>query len=295
MLSDWGSVLVVWWRRRRRFAEEWAFHREESILEFEALGYSKWRARFAARQRMGLRSRHRRAALSANGGTWKALMAQTPIRSTVRSPFFLPCVLVLAAVLLLSLDPERSSAWRCVKAMLLLGDAPHVDRVVPLTPRGLVPVELPAILLRIIGAVGLAWASICLQSAYSRLYAAIVLGEILLTGAVVWTTGIQILARRSWGHDFLQGFVLLGFSFAFLWILYRAILLWHFDVKKRCPRCLRLPGMPLSSGKIHDLLVDPCQTNSICFRGHGSVLETRWSVRFHPAERLFPTDRGGIA
>jgi hypothetical protein len=295
MLSDWKSVLVTWWKLRRRFAQEWAFHREASIAEFEALGYSRRRARIAARQRMGSRARHRRAALSANGGTWNALIRQIPIRPNVRNPRFLPCALMIGLVLLLWVNPERSAAWRCVKAMLLLTNAPHLDRFVPLTPRGVVPVEIPAMLLRIAGAVGLVWALWFPGSIRSRLYAASVFIEILFSGALVWTTGVQILARRSWGHDLLQGFALFGFSVAFSLMLYLAIRLWQGDVQKRCPRCLSLPGMSLSNGKLNDLLIDPRETDSICFRGHGSVLQTRWSCRFRPAERLFPMDPRGIA
>jgi hypothetical protein len=110
-----------------------------------------------------------------------------------------------------------------------------------------------------------------------------VLGEIVLGGAVSWVTGMQILASRSWGHDGLQGFALLGFLFVFVALVYLSLWRWWADVENRCPYCLRLPGMPETRGNAHDVLVDPLEIESICFRGHGVVLQSRWRRRFQPA------------
>jgi hypothetical protein len=66
-----------------------------------------------------------------------------------------------------------------------------------------------------------------------------------LTGALL---GTQILARRSWGHDGIQGFALLAFLFGFVGMLYLAVWQWWIDVENRCPYCLRLPGMSETRG-----------------------------------------------
>ena len=287
MISDWKSAFVLWRKRRRRFTEEWNFHREALISEFESRGYGKREARIAAAQRMGARFRYRREALGAMGGNWQGLLSLLPIRSTARSPFLAPIVLILGPVLALVLNPQRVMALRCIDAMLLFQDLPAMDRIIPLAPSGLAPVELPAVLLRIAAVIGLGMVVAAPRPIYARLYAGVVLLGIMLTFAVAWVTGMQVLASRSWGHDGLQGLALLSFMFAFTGILSIAMWRWRLDFQARCPCCMRLPGMPRSSGRVNDLIIDPLQTDSICFRGHGSVIQTRWSRRFRPATPLF--------
>jgi hypothetical protein len=63
-------------------------------------------------------------------------------------------------------------------------------------------------------------------------------------------------------------------------MLYLAVWQWWIDVENRCPYCLRLPGMPETRGNAHDVLLDPLEIESICFRGHGVVLERRCGQRF---------------
>src|SRR5690242_12966615 len=100
-LSEWRTGLLTWWSRRRRVAEEWAFHRDGAIAEFEAAGYSYRRARKAARRRMGSGLRHRHSALAAIGGDLPGLWRLLPIRSVARGALFVPTTLVLSIALAL--------------------------------------------------------------------------------------------------------------------------------------------------------------------------------------------------
>jgi hypothetical protein len=285
-ISEWRTGLLTWWGRRRRFAEEWAFHLDAAIAEFEALGYSRWGARKAAKRSMGARFQHRRSALAAIAGDLPGLWCLLPIRSIARSSLFVPATLVLSMSLAVLLNPARSMAVRCVRAMLFGQGLPVAERIIPLTPPGVVPVELAGALLRTVVVAGVGWAVANLlprKLFRAFLYSVIVLCGIVLGGAVSWVTGMEILASRSWGHDGLQGFALLGFLFGFVGLLYVGLWWWWADVENRCPYCLRLPGMPEIRGNAHDVLVDPLEIESICFRGHGVVLQSRWRRRFQPA------------
>jgi hypothetical protein len=225
-------------------------------------------------------------------GLWRLL----PIKAVTRSPIFVPVMLIFATALGLTLSPATSVAVHCVKAMLFWADLPAQERLIPLTPANAVPVELAGALLRALAAAGMVRLAADLRprrSLRSWLYAAIVLFGIVLACAVLWVTGIQILANRSWGHDGLQGFSLLGFLFGFIAMLYVAMSRWWVDVESRCPFCLRLPGMPESRGKPYDVLVEPREMESICFRGHGALLQSRWSRRFRAGEPLVPVPGSG--
>jgi len=97
-----------------------------------------------------------------------------------------------------------------------------------------VPVSLTGALLRTLAVAGLGSAIANLaprRSLRAFLYAVIVLCGIVLGAAVFWVTGMQILARRSWGHDGIQGFALLAFLFGFVGMLYLAVWQWWIDVE----------------------------------------------------------------
>jgi len=283
VISEWRSALTTWWSRRRRFAEEWAFHRDVAIAELEALGYSRRRAKKAVRRKMGTRFRYRQSALAEIGGGLPGLLHLLPIRQTTRSAFFVPVTLALGVVSALLLSPNPSVAVRCIRAILFCQDLPAAARIIPLTPAGIVPVGLAGALLRTVAVAGLACAiaALLLQRLNRAFFYSItVLCEIVLGGAVAWVTGMQILAARSWGHDGPQGLALLAFIFGLSGMLYAGMRWWWVDVENRCPYCLRLPGLPEARGKAHDVLVDPLEIESICFRGHGTVLQSRWRRRF---------------
>lgn len=285
-ISEWRAGLLTWWRRRRRFAEEWAYHRDAAIAEFEALGYSHWRARKWARRRMGMRRRHRSSALAAIGGDLAGLWRLLPVRSVARSALLVPAALLLGTALVVLLNPARSMAVRCIGAMLFGHPLRDPERIIPLTPEGCVPVGLAGALLRAVVVAGVIWAVANLfprKRFLALLYSVIVLCEIVLGAAVCWVTGIQTLASRNWGHDRLQGFALIGFLIAFAALLSVGLWRWWADVENRCPYCLRLPGMPEIRGNAHDVLLNPLEIESICFRGHGVMLQNRRHRRFQPA------------
>src|SRR5215469_5294649 len=290
-ISEWRAGLLTWRSRRRRFEEEWAFHRDAAMAEFEALGYSRSRARKAANRTMGARRQHRRSALAAIGGDLPGLWRLLPIQSVARSALLVPATLMLGMSLAVLLNPARSIAVRCIGAMLFGLGLPAAERIIPLTPAGVVPVGMAGALLRIVLVAGVSWAVANLlprKLFRAFLYFVMVLCQIVLGGAVSWVTGMQILAGRNWGHDGLQGFTLLGFPFAFVALLYVGLRRWWTDVENRCPYCLRLPGMPETRGNAHDVLVDPLEIESICFRGHGVILQNRWRRRFETgAETAF--------
>jgi hypothetical protein len=177
--------------------------------------------------------------------------------------------------------------------MLLGTDAPSNVRLIPLTPAGVVPVDFAGAVLRLLAAAGLAWMMMGRRSLRACLYAAMVLGEIVIVAAVAWVTGIQVLASKSWGHDGVQGLALVGFLFAFAAGLCFAISRWQVDLDMRCPDCLGLPGMPEVRGKSHDVMLDPREIESICFRGHGVLVQSRWSPRFEAAQPLFRAQDSG--
>jgi len=282
-MSDWQSGFVTWRTRRRRFAEEWAFHRDAAIAEFESMGWSRSHSRKAAKRRMGSRLRYRSEALAAIGGDLPGLVRLLPIQSVTRTAFFVPAMLVLGVALALLLNPARNMAFQCIRAMLFREVLPKAERIIPSMPGGVVPVSLTGAMLRTLAVAGLGWAVANLaprRSLRAFLYAVIVLCGIVLGAAVFWVTGMQILARKSWGHDGIQGFALLAFLFGFVGMLYLAVWQWWIDVENRCPYCLRLPGMPETRGNPHHVLLDPLEIESICFRGHGVLLESRWRRRF---------------
>jgi hypothetical protein len=207
-----------------------------------------------------------------------------PIQSVTRTAFFVPAMLVLGGALALLLNPARNMAFQCITAMLFREVLPKAERIIPSVPGGVVTVSLTGALLRTLAVAGLGWAIANLaprRSLRAFLYAVIVLCGIVLGAAVFWVTGMQILARRSWGHDGIQGFALLAFLFGFVGMLYLAVWQWWIDVENRCPYCLRLPGMSETRGSPDHVLRDPLEIESICFRGHGVMLESRWRHRFH--------------
>jgi hypothetical protein len=174
--------------------------------------------------------------------------------------------------------------------MLFGGTMPAAERLIPLTPPGLVPVSLAGALLRLLAVAAAGWAVAKLAprgSFRALLYSVTVLCAIVLASAVVWVTGLQILVSKSWGYDGIQGSVLLTFFLSFVGMLYLAMLLWWIDVESRCPCCLRLPGMPEMHGHPYDVLVNPLAIESICFHGHGVAVQSRWG-------RCFLADPGGV-
>lgn len=214
-----------------------------------------------------------------------------PLRQLSRNAWSVIALLFIIPVLALALNPLRTAALQCLAAILVPGVQVTFVRLIPSTPSGVVPVELARLVLRLLMLGGIARIGFGLLAGLSLrlcLYAATVLLALALNVAIAWITVLEGLTARRWEHDGLQGTALLLAGFALTSLLYRAARWWWVDVERRCPVCLRLPGMPEHRGRATDVLIDPFETESICFYGHGLMREDRWSRRFAAGGPLFP-------
>lgn len=271
--------LAVWRARRRRFAEEWAFHRDLTISDLQSMGVDPREARRIARQRLGSYPFYRRAAL-------RELHFDLPFGFR-RGPYFLPCAILLALLLLLLFNPQRVEALRSIGGLLPFVPAKAVVHWVPLTPRGVVPTGFAGLVLWPFLAAGMLLMASRL-GAHRRL---LLFGMLLLVlmaamGAVCWATGLQMLLHSRWRVDPLQGVAVMVFGFAFVGSMAAAFRFLFRDLARRCPVCLTRLGMADSRGNRHDVLVWPRETETICLHGHGLNLETRWG-------RVFQEDPSG--
>src|SRR5580700_3961972 len=121
---EWASELTKWWARRRRFAEEWAFHRDMAVAEFESLGMSHREARRLARRRLGARFNYRRAALRELQSDCRALQL-LPFYRMKKSPFLVPTVIAAAIALMLAFNPQRLQVIQSLPGLVPF--APHRD------------------------------------------------------------------------------------------------------------------------------------------------------------------------
>ncbi len=260
-----------------------------SASQLEALGFSPREARRLARRRLGARARHRRAALRETGGDARGLIALLPLASTKRSPILPAASIALAIALALALNPRRAQVLESMCALLPLAGPLKGQRWIPLTPEGVAPMGIAAMTLWTLAAIGAAR----LATAFAPrkqwrlcLYALILLGGLAIIGGICWISGLQILLSRSWGFDIAQGGALGAFVLAYWWAAYFAMKFWWRDLERRCPSCIRLPGMPESRGKELQLIVDPLEVESICLHGHGLAVESRWRRTFESGGSL---------
>jgi len=215
-----------------------------------------------------------------------------PLRQLSRNAWSVMVLLSIVPLLTLALNPLRAVALQCLAAILVPGvQVTSTVRLIPSTPPGVVPIELARFVLSLLTLCGIARIGFGLLAGVSLrlcLYAATVLLALALNTAIAWITVLEALTAKRWGHDGLQGMALLLCGFAFTSLLYHAARWWWVDVERRCPVCLRLPGMPEHHGRATDVLIDPLETESICFYGHGLIREDRWSRRFAAGGPLFP-------
>jgi hypothetical protein len=282
-MREWVRAVAMWWNRRRRFAEEWAFHEDIARRELQGLGMSRAEARQHSAGRLGRRSLHRRAALREIGGDLRGLAQILPLRRTLRSPYLAPVVMALTTSLLLACNPFRRQVLESMSEVLRFSGAVHLQRLIPLTPSGTVPTMFAVVTLwaLLLGGVGRMTVRISEGGGWRLpLYSLALLAEMMVAGSVVWATGMQILLARSWGADGIQGMALLLYLVGYAWGAWWALGMWWRDVDRRCPICLWLPGMPEERGKECDVLVEPREVESICLHGHGLAIESRWRRRF---------------
>ena len=96
---------------------------------------------------------------------------------------------------------------------------------------------------------------------------------------MIWTVAVAYLTTSSDGS--------LRFGLLFVVFLLLAAVqcrYWWIDLNQRCPMCLDRLILPLTGGTAHRILLDPAITESVCARGHGVLVESRWARRFRPEE-----------
>jgi hypothetical protein len=281
----WWTEFMEWRARRRRFAEEWSFHRHMAARELHAMGVHRKEARKLAAQRLGRRKTHRSEALRLLRADWRSLLETLPWRRWRRSPWLVGSIAGLAGPLLLIANPDRSEVIRPVASILLLATRQAAVRLVPLTPGGAVPVGAARLMLWTWIIAGLT--SIAVEPRFRGrwrvwIYGLPTIAGFAAFGAVFWVTALQCTLRTRWPSDLLQGLALNVFAFAFAFAAFAGFRWWRRDLSRRCPICLRLLGMPEIRGAGCGVLVDPEETEAICMRGHGASVESRWGQRFQP-------------
>jgi len=262
-MRQWLQVFREWRQRRTRFAQEWAFHIERTAAELESMGLTRQEARRSAASRMGRPSPHRRQALRELGGDFAGLARMLPALLLHHSPFFLPAVAALFIALVVPFIPLRAffsrgfaiGAWSPV---LLGGTIGLAVRVFPSRKNWRI------------------W-----------LYAESLLMLLAVAGVAFWAAALRLWRITPWPSGLLQGLVILGFLFAYVWLTVLVALFWWRDVCQRCPLCLQSFRMPLPRGRQTGILVDPHEVESICLQGHGSLTQSRWRCTFNPGNGLW--------
>lgn len=281
-MREWIRAFRIWRSRRRRFAEEWAFHLEMAAGELESLGMHPVEAQRQARRRLGARRLHRRAAMRELEADARGLRDLLPIRSVRRGAFLAPLLIAASVAVMLALNPARVQVVESLYRLLPSTRADDVPTLMPLTA-GAVPTGFASLALWLFVLVGVGRVALGFSARgnwRAGAYAVAVLCELAMAGGVCWATGLQLLLGWRWGSDLLQGVALGSFAFAFSWSAWFAQRLWWRDVERRCPVCLRLPGMPEVRGKRCDVLLEPLEVEAICLRGHGLAIESRWQRGF---------------
>ena len=282
-MADWISGFLTWRARRRRFSEEWRFHREMAIRDLEELGLTRWEARRKSAARLGARTAYRRQALREIGGDWRALTGLLPIARAMRSPWLALWSFALAAIAALAWNPLQEGVLRGLCGLLPFSGAAPPARLIPLTPPGLAPTSIARLVLwtfLLAGLAKLANTTAARREWRAALYGAGILLNLGLVWSISWIAGCQILLRARWGQDLLQGLALIGFFFGQVYLAFYASCWWRHDLESRCPHCLRRLGLERTRGKAHDLLVDPAEVEAVCLYGHGQATKSRWRRNF---------------
>jgi hypothetical protein len=282
---EWARELAAWWKRRRRFAEEWAFHRDMAISEFESLGMSRREARQLARRRLGGYFHYRRAALAELRSDYRALLHLLPRSRVKKSPFLVPAVIAVTAGLMLAFNPQRLQVIESLSGLLPFAPPTDVARLVPLTPRGVVPTGFAAVTLWAFALIAIArMAAAPRLRAHWRtwMFGGATLLLLIAFSGIFWATALQILLGSQWTLDRTQGAAMVAFLFAYVGWAFAALRFWYRDLESRCPFCLRRLGMPEVRGNAHDVLISPLETETVCLHGHGLNLESHWGPVFAP-------------
>jgi hypothetical protein len=290
-----------WWRRRKEFREEWAFHRERASIELSELGLNATEVAEIVERRFGLRSHYGRSVRRDRGadlrGLWELLQDAPLLQAAVR----VPLALGLLIALLYAVNPHRAAVWSAVwndsvREELFNGrgrwhSAPtimqctggetilHGATVCSFSTPWMKPVPVPtgfAKALWFVVFVTGAWRLTSFWSRNRRVWhywvygmGTLKLGEILAVS--LWATGMQLFDLVPWPERDLRefGLVLSGFLMLFGTVI--AVEAWRVDLEKRCPACLKPLRMPLERGFFSSILFNPPEEEWICGEGHGTV------------------------
>ena len=275
--------LSEWLSRRRRFREEWDFHREMAIAEFEALGLSRTEATRLAERRLGSYFAHRRSALRQLRAQITDLLDVLPWCRIRSSALLVPAIVLLTLAAIVLPNPHRLEVLANTGSLVPFLPNRHVDRFVPLTPSNLVPMAFPDVMLWGLTLIGLA--RVAATPKFRRqwriwAFTAATLVPLVVLSAALWTTALPLLMKDRWHSDALQGLALVTFCFAYSGWAFLVFKVWYRDLLSRCPICLRRLGMAELRGNSADLLIAPLERETICLYGHGVNLESHWSQTF---------------
>ena len=274
----WRSIWR-WHLRRRRFSEEWEFHRELLSTELRAAGLNSKEVRQAVKRRLGPRSRWRRDALREIDGSWRDFLNALDLSGLAASCWFLPAMLALAIVLLLICDPFR--------ARLLSSLVTQPREQVPLRRIVIVPADFARFTWSLLLCFEFMWLNDHRRSWRMAAYAVLVFVLLAAFGVAVWVAGIQLWIAIAWPSDMLQGVCILDFLFAYAGGCLLAAKWWRRDVSARCPVCLRRARAPIVRGQRHDLLLNPLEVESLCPAGHGVFTENYWNRAFRQSPEFW--------
>jgi len=283
----WARELIEWHARRRRFAQEWAFHRDLATREFESFGLSHREARQLAKRRLGSRSVHRRSALRHLRADYSALFELVPWYRLKVSPFLGPAIVMLVLTVLLAIGPHPLDVLSNSISLLPFTPARHVERFVPLAPSGVVPMGFADVTLWCFALIGMARIAATPKLRVhwrAWTFAVATLFLVIALGAVLWATGLQLLMQKRWASDTVQGAAIVTFPFAYVGWAFVALRIWYRDLLGRCPVCLRRLGMADLRGNANDLLIAPLEKDTVCLRGHGANVESRWKDTFESGQ-----------
>jgi hypothetical protein len=106
----------------------------------------------------------------------------------------------------------------------------------------------------------------------------------MLVSLTAWAFAIQLWSRMSWPNGLTSEGSLCLLLVTYL--LASAVQSGHWmrDLDRRCPICLERLLLALTHGDTGSLLLRTAVTESICARGHGVLVESRWNRRFRPEE-----------
>lgn len=321
-MRKWNAAIREWLELRRRFAEEWSFHRERAALELESLGLNRPEADAMAAARMGRRSRYRRDALHETGGDFAGLLQLLLPHRSLHTAWILPMALTAILVTLYAVNPGRKQVWDTVAGTNFAAEVAP-SRAASCTPRTpladftvkwhtadpcverapwVQPFTIPAafgkaasFIILLVGGWPLLrywWANrAALRLMLYGMSTLLLLATIAVT---LFVTAMQYHLLLNYPHGDLRVAAYLTYTFAHTFGVAYLFRRWRLDLNSRCPSCLESLRMPMERGQRTSLLLDPLETESVCIQGHGTLTETRWNRQFQDS-RSFWEDLAGTS